>query len=287
MILVAGATGALGGRIVRRLLEEEHPVRAFARPGPGADALRAAGIEVAQGDLRRPDTIAAAMRGVAAVVSTANSASRSSPDTVESVDLAGNAALIEAAREERVEHFVFISAHGADESSPIPFLRAKAVTERRLRESGSPFTVLRPNLFMESWLGSFVVAPIRAGRTVSIVGGGSRLHTFVALDDVARFATAVIGNPPALARTIPFGGPEALSWLDVIELAAELVGRVIPVRHLSPGTPIPGMPDAVAQLAAGLDRFDSILDGATVAREFGVELTPVRQWLEARLVDSA
>lgn len=285
MILVAGASGALGGIIVRRLLEEEHPVRAFVRSSAAGDALRRTGAEVAHGDLRRPDSIAAALRGVAAVVSTVNSASRQPPDTVESVDLAGNAALIEAAREEGIEHFVFVSALGADEASPVPFLRAKAITERRLRESGTPFTILRPNLFMDTWIGGFVLAPVRAGRPVTIVGEGNRLHTFVAMDDVASMATAVVGNPPAFARTLTFGGPEAVSWLDVIEMTAEIVGRVIPVRHVTPGTSVPGLPDAVAQLAASFDRFDSKLDSVPVAAEFGVRLTPVRDWLEARLGD--
>lgn len=285
MILVAGASGALGGTIVRRLLEEQHPVRAFVRSGTAGDALRRTGAEVAIGDLRRPDSIPAALRGVAAVISTANSASRQPPDTVEAVDLAGNAALIEAAREEGVEHFVFLSAFGADETSPVPFLRAKAITERRLRESGTPFTILRPNLFMDTWIGGFVLAPIRAGRPVTIVGGGTRVHSFVAMEDVARMATAVVGNPPAFARTLTFGGPEAVSWLDVIEMAADILGRVIPVRHVNPGTPVPGLPDAVAQLAANLDRFDSKLDSVSVAQEFGVRLTPVREWLETRLAE--
>lgn len=282
MILVAGASGVLGGRIVRRLIEEQHPVRGLVRTQEAAELLRRMGADPVFGDLRRPDTLSNAVRGVAAVVTTANSAARGGADSIESVDRGGNSALIDAARDEGVEQFVFVSAHGASEDHPSAFLRAKAVTERRLRDSGVPATILRPDLFMESWIGRFVVAPVRAGRPVMIVGEGERLHSWVAVDDVAAFAVAVIGNPPALGRAISFGGPEALSWLDIVERVAHTAGRVIPVRHVAPGASIPGLPDTVAQLAASLDRYDSVLDSTALADDLGVELTSVETWLRGR-----
>ncbi len=283
MILVVGASGALGGRVVRRLLEEEHPVRALVRDAKSADSLRAAGADVVFGDLKRPDTLVPALRGVAAVVTTANSAQRDAPDTIDSVERAGNRALIDAAEQEGVEQFVLVSAWGAHEDHPAPFLKGKAAAERHLKESSVPYTILRPDLFMESWIGSFVVAPVRAGKPVVIVGSGERLHSYIALEDVASFIVAVIGNPPAIDRSIPIGGPAALSWLDVVEIGAGILGRVIPVRHVAPGASIPGVPDTVAQLAAALDRYDSVLDGPTVAAAFDVTLTPVEAWLRDQL----
>lgn len=283
MILVVGASGVLGERVVRRLAEEQHPVRALARSGESAARLRALGAEVVMGDLRRPDTLEAAVRGVAAVVTTANSASRTGPDTVEAVDRTGTMALIDAARAEGVEQFVLLSAWGAAEDHPSAFLRAKAAAEAHLKASGVPATVLRPTLFMESWIGGFVVAPVLAGRPVVIVGSGERRHSYIAVDDVAAFTVAVIGNPLALGRAIAVGGPEALTWLDIVERAAAIVGRVIPVRHVPPGAPIPGLPDTVAQIAAGLDRYDTVLDTQPLAEELGIELTTAERWLRQRL----
>ena len=285
MILVVGASGMLGGKIVHRLIEEEHPVRALVRDPASADALSVAGADVVKADLRMPDTLGPALRGVAAVVTTANAAGRSGADTTDTVDRLGNLALIDAAREEGVEQFVFLSAFGAATDSPVPFLRAKGLSEEHLLASGVPFTILRPDIVMETWIGRFVVNPVRTGRPVVIIGEGERLHSFVAVDDLAALVVAVVGNPPAIGRIIAFGGPHAVSWLDIVESAAHVVGRVIPVRHVSPGTSIQGLPDAVAQIAASLDRYDSVLESRRIAQEFGVPQTSVESWLRMQLAE--
>ena len=78
----------------------------------------------------------------------------------------------DAARHEGIEQFVYVSAWGVSEDHPSAFMRAKAAAESHLRESGVPATILRPTLFMESWIGAFVVAPVRAGRPVDAPAGG-------------------------------------------------------------------------------------------------------------------
>jgi NADH dehydrogenase len=287
MVLVVGATGVLGGLIVRRLLQEQHPVRALVRPGTSHRSLEQAGAEIVFGDLKQPDTISRACRGMAAIVTTANSVSRSAPDTVNTVDLDGNATLIEAAAEEGVEQFLFVSVYGASAQSPAPFIRAKAKTEEKLKASGVPFTILAPAAFMESWIGGIVLGPVKAGRPVTIVGSGQKRHSFVAVNDVAALAVAAVGNPLALDRTLPFGGPEAHTFLDATEMCARILGRVIPVRHIAPGQPIPGLPESVAQIAAGLDAADSIVDAQDIAEEFDVQLTSLESWLEHALGNGA
>jgi uncharacterized protein YbjT (DUF2867 family) len=76
------------------------------------------------------------------VISTANSAGRGGEDNPQSVDLEGNRNLIEAARDAGVEHFIFVSAFGADPDHPDPFMQAKGQSEASLRESGMEYTIL-------------------------------------------------------------------------------------------------------------------------------------------------
>ena len=112
MILIVGGTGDLGGRITRRLLERGERVRALTRPGTPEHRLPGE-VERTVGDLKEPETLLAACTGVDTVITTANAAARSAPDTVDSVDLTGNRDLIEAAESAGVERFVFVSALGA------------------------------------------------------------------------------------------------------------------------------------------------------------------------------
>lgn len=281
MILVVGATGELGGRIARRLARGER-VRALVRDAGAAGPLRAAGIEIAVGDLRRPATLPRALQGVRTVVTTANAVRAKPPDTIEAVDRRGTEALIEAAMAERVGRFVHLSAFGASADSPSALLRAKAAAEARLQASGIPATILRPDLFLESWVGGLILGPVRAGRAVTLPGSGERVHSFIALEDVAGIAASAAIWPEALGVQ-EFGGPEALSLLDIVERIADLVGRVVPVRHLRAGASLPGLPETVAQIAAGLDTYDSELDGRPLAERLGVDLTPVNDWLRRHL----
>jgi len=281
MILVVGATGRLGGTIARRLLARGDGVRAFARPGSDAAALEAAGASLARGDLKDRGSLDPAVSGADTVITTANSARRGGDDTVDSVDDQGTRSLIDAARAAGVRHFIYLSVLGATADSPVPFLAAKGRSEAYLRESGMHWTALAPNMFMESWPAMVVGAPARAGKPVTLIGEGRRRHTFVAEGDVASFAVAAVGNPSAYEQVVPIGGPEALSWRDVVAVYERVLGRSIDVRFAAPGAPVPGLPPAVQPLLAAMDTYESIFDTASSARAYGVTLTPLEAFARA------
>lgn len=278
MILLVGGTGSLGRRIAHGLLERREVVRALARPGSDHRPLEEAGAEIVFGDLKDPASLATACDGVEIVITTANSARRGGEDDTDAVDRRGNRALIDAAREAGVSRFVFVSALGADPASPIPFLRAKGETEAHLRESGLEYTIVSPNVFMDSWFPMLVEGPFGAGAPVTLVGAGQRRHSFVAERDVAAFVLAVARHPSARNATVVVGGPEPLSWRDVVGIYEEVEGRSIEVRTVPPGSSLPGLPDIVSRLAAGFDTYDSPIPMHDACATFGVNLTPAREF---------
>lgn len=279
MILIVGATGLLGGMITRRLLERGGPVRILAREGSDYGPLVDAGAEPVFGDLKDPGSLGQAMAGIDCVITTANSAGRGGGDNVDTVEIVGNRNLIDAARSAGVSQFIFVSALGSSEDSPVPFLRGKAMTERYLRESGVPFTILSPNLFMEIWINMIVGGPVRDGRAVTLVGEGKRRHSFVSASDVAAFAVAATGNAAAINQQIVIGGPAALSWREILGSTERVVGRSIPVESVPIGTPLPGFPPTVADLATSLETYDSPIEMRDTAVTFGVRLTSVETFL--------
>ena len=277
MILVAGATGSLGGTVTRLLLEQGKFVRILARPQSHYQPLVEAGAQVAHGDLKDRKSLDGVCAGVETVITTANSAQRGGDDNPESVDHQGNCHLIDAAKAAGVKQFIFVSTHLADASSPAPFFQAKGKAEDYLRASGLPYTIIAPNLFMEVWIAAVVGVPAMKGEPVTIVGEGRRKHSFISASDVAAFIVAAAGNPAALNQKLLLGGPEPLSFLDAATIYGHVLGREIPIASIAPGEPIPGFSPMMAQMLAVLDTFDSPMEMARYTTTYGVDLTPLQE----------
>jgi uncharacterized protein YbjT (DUF2867 family) len=275
MKLVVGGTGQLGGMIARQLLQHDTDVRVLVRPNSAYQPLVDAGALPVFGDLKDPASLDAAVQGVDVVITTANAVAATGPDTIESVDLQGNRDLIDAARAAGVGRFIFTSALGSTPESPVPFMRAKGLTDEHLRASGMPFTILAPNFFMEVWIGAIVGLAVAEGRPVTLVGEGRRKHSMISMADVAAFAVTSAGHPAAINRYLALGGPQALSWRDVVAIYEQLLGRLVPIQTVAPGEVVPGLPPLASGLMAAMDTYDSPLDMAETTSMLGVELTSV------------
>jgi uncharacterized protein YbjT (DUF2867 family) len=281
MILVVGATGMLGGTIVRRLLERDEEVRALVRDPAGEKLLKKAGADTASGDLKDPASLRAACEGISTLITTANSVARGGDDNMQTVDLDGNRNLIEAASRSGVEHFIFVSAQGEDAESPVPFLRAKGITSRRLRESGMAYTVLMPDAYMDVWIPLVVLMPAAAEQPITLVGEGIRKHYFIAVDDVAGYAVGAVRNDAAVDGDFLIGGPAPLSWHDVISAFESVKGVSLEIQSLQAGAPMPGFPDGASGFMTVLETYDSPepISSAEAERIFGVRLTTVDDFM--------
>jgi NADH dehydrogenase len=287
MILVVGATGLLGGTITRQLLGQGKDVRILVRHDSPAEQLAQQGLATpapalielgAQpvfGDLKDPASLEAACEGVETLITTANSALRGGQDDVQAIEFEGNQNLIEAAKAAGVDHFVFTSVLGASPEAPAPFVQGKAKAEERLRASGMDHTILAPDFFSEVWVGMVVGGPLQRGQPVTLVGEGQHKHSLVSMGDVAAFAAAAVDNSAARNAYLPIGGPEAVSWCDVVSICGQVVGQELPVQFVGIGEPVPGVPEAVQPLMWGMETYDSVVDMDETARTFGVELTPL------------
>jgi uncharacterized protein YbjT (DUF2867 family) len=231
MELIVGATGRLGRAIVRRRLEQGHVVRALAREPRKAEDLRQLGAEVVQGDLRNPDSLARALRGVRQVVAAAHALIGGNTNSMRRVDGAGHRALIDAARAASVEHFVYTSIMGARADHPHEFWRTKAQTEEYLRQSGLSYTILRPSAFMELHAQELIGAPFLLRGVAVLPGRGTTIRNFVSVEDVARLAVRAL-DAEMMGETIDIGGGDNLTDRQVVELYASLTGREARVRNI-------------------------------------------------------
>ncbi|MGH7681546.1 MAG: SDR family oxidoreductase [Candidatus Eiseniibacteriota bacterium] len=286
MILVVGATGLVGGRTARALLQRGQKVRALVRGGAGraeGAALRAAGAEVVDGDLARPDTLAAACAGIHAVVCTATSFPRAAEEGLRTVDLEGVLALIEAAERASVKRFVYTSFSDTL-PTPSPLNHAKRTCERRLRESPMAAVILRPTAFAEIWFTPIVGFDPASGR-VRVYGTGEKATSYMSALDVAEIAAeAATRDEPG--ATYELGGPEALSLREVVRRYERARGvtlevDAVPLAALEEGcrTAVGPTQETFAALLLGAAGGSVIPDAKKNAEHFGVRLRRVEDVL--------
>lgn len=237
--LVVGATGTTGLEICRLLVRAGASVRALVRrTRPEKEAeLAALGVELATGDLKEPGTLAAACRGAGAVISTATGILSDQPgDSIDTVDRAGQIALVRAAASAGVKTFVFLSfVRVRDDQNPLALAKWAVEAELRQQAERSPgfgYTVLRPTYFMESWLAPPLGIDFQAASAV-VHGTGDNAIAYISYRDVARFAVAALGCEQARGRAVPVGGPDIVSFNEAVALAERGLGRAIRRNVLS------------------------------------------------------
>lgn len=233
-ILVAGSTGFVGSEITLRLQQRKHQIRALVRGGaahPKAQRLQDAGVEIVDGDLTLPETLAAACAGVDTVVTTATSMPTGANDGLRRVDHEGTKALISAAERAGVNRFVYTSYSGnIREDSPLE--TAKRECENGLLAGPMQAVILRPSYFMEVWL-SPALGFDPANGAARICGSGEEKVSYISAFDVAELAVAAATKDYRDKNTIlEMGGPEALSQLDAALVFEQALGRKIEVSRV-------------------------------------------------------
>jgi uncharacterized protein YbjT (DUF2867 family) len=283
MNLIVGATGMLGSRIVNRLLDEDRPVRAFVRSSADYQPLHEAGAEIAIGDLRRPETFPQALRDVKNVVVTATAPlmERHLPEAVKGVDACGIQDLIDACKHAGVEQFVFTSAFGFEFLEELPLARAKTATEQHLKQSGLTYTILKPVLFMEAWIGFLVGSQLQNGPRVTIIGDGNVRHSFVSMENVLDLAVGVLEHPAATNAVLPLCAPGAYSYREVIGRIGEIMGAPIEINSVPAGESVPGTPLLIRDAWPMLNSFgDSTLDTSEVIDTYDLKMLGMEECLQ-------
>lgn len=234
MILLAGGTGTLGALVVQSLTARGLGVRVLTRDPRRADHLKHDLVEVVVGDVRDAAAMERAMSNVQVVISAIQGFSGQGSDSPRTVDFQGNVNLIRAAQRAQVEHFILVSVQGAALDHPMELHRMKYQAEQELQESGLSWTIIRPTASMETWVQLIGAPLVKTGRTV-IFGRGVNPINFVSMLDVARVVERVLAEPNLRGTIIEVGGPENLSFEQVLKVVASETGRPSRAVRVPPG----------------------------------------------------
>lgn len=277
MILFTGLTGKVGAAIVELLPEFGVQARGLVRDRGKAAALEAAGVEVALGDLGDAAAVGAALEGCEkAFLLMANG-----PRQLE-LELG----FIEAAQRAGLGRLVKMSANGADSASAAVLKRFHGDAEERLRASGLPYTVIRPNFFMQNLL--WMAAEIAARDSFSMPMGKGRVG-IIDVRDVARFVLTVLTQPGHENKTYEITGPELVSFHDIARQLSAATGRTIRYidiepeafrRVLSQWMPDDWQVEAVAQLFALIAQDQGALVNDVYRQGTGRAPSPLQQFFQ-------
>ncbi|MBW4498411.1 MAG: SDR family oxidoreductase [Scytonema hyalinum WJT4-NPBG1] len=219
MFLVTGATGGIGRRVVRLLREQEKQVRAFVRLTSRYGELEHRGANIFIGDLRQERDIQKACQGVQYIIST-----HGSDGDALSLDYRANIELIDSAKANGVQHFVFISVLGADRGyEDAPVFKAKRAVERYLETSGLNYTILRPAGLASNLLP--LAERFRETGLYLLVGDPKNRTSIVSTDDLARIMVDSVTVAAARNQIFPVGGPEILSREDIPEIFGRIFNK--------------------------------------------------------------
>lgn len=209
MILVTGATGNVGRNVVPGLLDAGAEVRALVRDPARAELP--AGAEVVQGDLSRPETLAAALDGVGTVF------------LVWPFGTAAGAPPVLDLIERRARRVVYLSAFGTpDDGEPRPGELFHTAIERLVRRTRLAWTFVRPGGFAANTLGW--AAQIRADGVVHWPYGGAG-RSLIHEKDIAAVAVRVLTTDGHDGAAYELTGPEVLTQADQVRVIGEVLGR--------------------------------------------------------------
>jgi uncharacterized protein YbjT (DUF2867 family) len=222
-ILVTGATGKVGSALLDNLGNADIDLRALAHDESEAQALGERGVEAVSGDFLEPETLGPALEGASAVFLL-------TPIHPQQVHQATN--VIQAAKESGSDpHVVRLSVHQASHDAPTRISRQHAEIEDRLVSSGLPYTLLRPQSFMQNTL---MAVPTVASQSKIYQPMKDGKLGMIDARDIGEVAARILTEEGHEGKTYTLTGPAAISFDDVAEALREVLGKEVTYVPIPP-----------------------------------------------------
>ena len=228
VVLVTGATGRQGGAVVRHMLPKGWKLRALTRRPEAheAQSLARQGVQVVQGDLEDPASIARAAEGAYGIYSVQDFWSVGAKREVQQ-----GKNLADGAKKAGVQHFVYSSVGGAERNTGIPHWESKWEIEKHIRQLKLPATIFRPAAFMEMYNVLQVEVGLLKGKLMDPLRGDKPYQT-IATDDIGAFVALAFERPTEfIEKQLEIAGSE-LTNLEAAKVFSRVMGRPVKFSKL-------------------------------------------------------
>jgi uncharacterized protein YbjT (DUF2867 family) len=215
-ILVTSATGNIGQQVVRQLSDAGFTVRAAVHSLKKIDPLKDTHAECVEIDYSKPETFQNAFRGIEKLFMVL-------PLLPTLADI--GAKLVQEAQDAGVKYIISSSAMGADSEPGITLGRWHREVEKKVQTSGIPYTILRPNSFMQNY-STMYGQTLKSNNAFYLPLGDGKV-SLVDTRDIASVAVAVFSNSGHEGKAYNVTGPEALSNFEIAEIFSKVLERKI------------------------------------------------------------
>ena len=222
-VLVTGATGFSGSRVVPLILKSGFQVRVFVRPTSDRSPLSALTVEWATGDFANPETFTAALRGVDALINIA------------SLGFGHAESILKSMKEAGVKRGLFISTTAIFTQLNAGSKSIRLAAEEAIQTSGLDFTILRPTMIYGSkrdrnmWR---LIRLLRITPVTPIFGDGESLQQPIFVDDVAQAVLLALKTDATIGKSYNIAGKAPLTYNQVIDTVAAALGKRVWKLHL-------------------------------------------------------
>lgn len=233
MILVTGATGFVGRRVVAALAAEGRSVRALVHSASHAHALPDYQGDTVEGDVLSPATLEMACDGVDAVIHLAAVIRERRAASYQQINNQGTQNILAAAEAAGVRKFVHASTVGATSDPDVPYLYSRWMAEQEVERSVIPHTIVRFSVGFGEGDEFFntIAALVKVAPIVPVAGDGKALFQPIAVEDAAKCLVATLDTEALAGQTIEAGGPVLLTYDEIVDLIAETLGAKIKKLH--------------------------------------------------------
>lgn len=297
-IFVAGGTGFIGQHLLSALKSKGYKTRCLVRARARIDSGTDRCSETVAGDITDRASLKGVLSGIDMVVHLVGIIEDSGDMTFEKVHVQGTKNLTEEAKTAGVKHFFYQSALGANLKSPARYRSTKAEAEEIVMGSGLPYTIFRPALVIGKTdrFTEKVKELVNLSPVVPVTGDGKAKFQPIYIDDWVRCFFVIMNNTKALGKIYEFGGPEHLTYNEIlIQLTAAMGLKKklvhLPMSLVKAGLPFMGLSQKIGK-ALGKDipsvtaeqlyllGADTICDINSVEKSFGFKPVTYNQALK-------